>query len=79
MNIKNLIGTALLASGMVTVSAQAAVVTSNAGFDLIDDFEGFDGLVTKGPQALNAGAVVTSTVFSTWAPKPRGWGSDYWP
>ena len=65
MNIKNLIGTALLASSMVTVSAQAAVVASNAGFGIIDDFEGFDGLVTKGPLALNAGAVVTSDVFST--------------
>ena len=69
MNIKNLIGTALLASSMVTVSTQAAVqapvVTSNAGFSVIEDFEGFDGLVVKAPLGLNAGAVVTSTVFST--------------
>ncbi len=50
---------------MITVSAQAAVVTTNAGFGVFEDFEGFDGLVTKGPQALNAGAVVTSTIFST--------------
>lgn len=65
MNIKNLIGTGLLASSMITVSTQAAVVTSNAGFSVIEDFEGFDGLVVKAPLALNAGAVVTSTVFST--------------
>ena len=65
MNIKNLIGTGLLASSMITVSTQAAVVTSNAGFSVIEDFEGFDGLVVKGPLALNAGAVLTSTVFST--------------
>ena len=70
MNIQNLIGTGLLASSMITVSTQAhavqaAVVTSNAGFSVIEDFEGFDGLVVKAPLALNAGAVVTSTVFST--------------
>ncbi len=70
MNIKNLIGTGLLASSMITVSTQAAavqaaVVTSNAGFSVIEDFQGFDGRVVKAPLALNAGAVVTSTVLST--------------
>lgn len=65
MNIKNLIGTALLAGSVVALSAQAAVVTNNSGFGLVEDFEGFDGLVTKGPQALSGGAMVTSTVFST--------------
>ncbi len=65
MNIKHLIGTALLASSMVTVSAQAAVVTSNLGFSVIEDFESFDGVVTKGPLGLTAGAMVTADVFST--------------
>lgn len=65
MNIINLIGAALLTGSMVSVSAQAAVVNTQTGFSVIEDFEAFDGLVTKGPQLLTAGAVVTSEVFST--------------
>ena len=65
MSINNLIGTVLVTSSMVCMSAQAAVVSTNAGFSVIEDFEAFDGLVSKGPQLLTAGAVVTSDVFST--------------
>lgn len=65
MSIKNFIGTVLVTGSMVCMSAHAAVVSTNAGFSVIEDFEAFDGLITKGPQLLTAGTVVTSDVFST--------------
>ncbi len=64
MKTKQLVLTALMAAGLFTASAQAAVVTSNVGFTVIEDFEGFDSLVTHGT-ALSNGAYVTSDVYST--------------
>ena len=58
--------TALVASfAVLPMAAQASVVTSNTGFTVVEDFEGFDNLVTQGPENLNNGIVVTSDVFST--------------
>lgn len=66
MKFNNLVATTLLAGfAALSLNAQASVVTSNAGFTVVEDFESFDGLVTKGPQALSNGLVVKSTVYST--------------
>lgn len=65
MKTKQLLFTTLMATaGLFSLSAQAAVVTSNAGFSVIEDFESFDGLVTHGT-ALSNGLYVTSDVYST--------------
>lgn len=64
MKTKQLVLTALMAAGLFTASAQAAVISSSAGFSVIEDFEGFDSLVTHGT-ALGNGAYVTSDVYST--------------
>jgi len=54
-----------LAASVLSIGAQAAVVTANAGFGVLENFDAFDGLVTKGPEALAGGASVSSDVFST--------------
>lgn len=64
MKTKQLLTIALMAAGLATAGANAAVVTSNAGFSVIEDFESFDTLVTHGT-ALSNGAYVTSDVYST--------------
>jgi hypothetical protein len=55
----------LLAASLFATGAQADIITSNAGFSIIEDFEGFDGVVTHGPSLLSGGTVVTSSVYST--------------
>lgn len=66
MKFKNLVTAALLASSVaLSLNVHASVVTSNAGFNIVEDFESFDGLVTKGPQALSNGLSVQSDIYST--------------
>ncbi len=66
MKTVNILLCALLASAAFTsVSAQAAVVNSNVGFTVLEDFEGFDGLVEKGPTGIAGGGVFSSDVYST--------------
>lgn len=56
---------AATALSVAAFNATATVVTSDTGFSVIEDFQGFDGLVTKGPVALGGGASASSGVFST--------------
>jgi hypothetical protein len=65
--MKNILLTAIAATALsvAAFNATATVVTSDTGFFVIEDFQGFDGLVTKGPEALGGGASASSSVDST--------------
>ncbi|OQW75227.1 MAG: hypothetical protein BVN35_08985 [Proteobacteria bacterium ST_bin11] len=63
--VKILMCALLAGAAFTSVNAQAAVVTSNAGFTVLEDFEGFDGLVEKGPIGIAGGVVFQSSVYST--------------
>jgi hypothetical protein len=52
---------ALAVAGAMSMSANAATVSVNAGFTVIENFEGFDGLVTSSPVALGGGTTAQTT------------------
>ncbi len=58
-------GALLAGAALGSVSAQAAVVTSNAGFTVVEDFASFDALVDRGPIGITGGGVFQSDVYST--------------
>ncbi|MBX9608742.1 MAG: hypothetical protein K2Y51_21155, partial [Gammaproteobacteria bacterium] len=57
---------ALALASLCACGAQAAVVNSSAGFTVLEDFESFDNLVSKGPVALGGSLSVSSGIFSTF-------------
>jgi hypothetical protein len=63
--VKILMCALLAGAAFTSVNAQAAVVDSNAGFTVLEDFESFDGLVDKGPIGIAGGGVFQSDVYST--------------
>jgi hypothetical protein len=66
MKIKlSLLASLLAMTGLYAAGARADVITSNSGLLVIEDFESFDGVVTRGPLLLSGGVVVTSNVYST--------------
>lgn len=65
MNVTSKILAAAIAGAFSVSAAQAAVVNSDTGFVVFEDFESFDGLVTKGPESLGGGITFSSDVYST--------------
>jgi hypothetical protein len=64
MNKKLLIPVALAAM-FFQAQASAAVISDPGLLQVVEDFEGFDVLVTQGPQALGGGVQVVSSIDST--------------
>lgn len=63
--LKTLLCALLAGASFAAVNTQAAIVNSDAGFSLVEDFESFDGLVEKGPIGIAGGGVFESSVYST--------------
>jgi hypothetical protein len=67
MNLKFAsLSVAALALASFGAPASAGLVGDSSLFTVIEDFEGFDGLVTTGPVALGGGATGTASISSTF-------------
>lgn len=66
MNRKLVMMSAIAAALAVGAPTHAAVVGDGSPFAVVEDFEGFDGLVSQGPVALGGGVVASSSIDATF-------------